>query len=155
MVPFTTFWRAFCLIGYRITSPSCRVILHALLSYDPGQTWRISFLVLDSPSMYLWSQTEGVSRRAAPPFDPNAPLLIEKRVVMFDAEHYQSESFWIYYAYNIFVFRYTLFDSEAAGIELKYQTAFSDTMWAFATLFQLMTLDHWLETLMVCIYSVF
>ncbi|XP_039261696.1 cation channel sperm-associated protein 2-like [Styela clava] len=43
--------------------------------------------------------------------------------------------------------RYTDFDGRAVGIQLKYQTAFSDTLWAFATLFQLMTLDHWLETL--------
>lgn len=50
-------------------------------------------------------------------------------------------------------FRYTHFDGKAAGIQLKYQNAFSDTLWSFATLFQLMTLDHWLETLLVEIYS--
>uniref|UniRef100_H2Y4N7 Ion transport domain-containing protein n=1 Tax=Ciona savignyi TaxID=51511 RepID=H2Y4N7_CIOSA len=47
----------------------------------------------------------------------------------------------------IFV-RYTQYDGRAQGTQLLYQTAFSDILWSFATLFQLMTLDHWLETLL-------
>uniref|UniRef100_H2Y4N6 Ion transport domain-containing protein n=1 Tax=Ciona savignyi TaxID=51511 RepID=H2Y4N6_CIOSA len=40
------------------------------------------------------------------------------------------------------------YDGRAQGTQLLYQTAFSDILWSFATLFQLMTLDHWLETLL-------
>ena len=43
--------------------------------------------------------------------------------------------------------RYTTFDGRASGVQLSYQSAFSDILWSFATLFQLMTLDHWLATL--------
>nr|XP_002121116.1 cation channel sperm-associated protein 2-like [Ciona intestinalis] len=47
----------------------------------------------------------------------------------------------------IFV-RYTQYDGRSHGTQLLYQKAFSDILWSFATLFQLMTLDHWLETLL-------
>ncbi|CAK8695034.1 unnamed protein product [Clavelina lepadiformis] len=47
--------------------------------------------------------------------------------------------------------RYTQYDGRTEGIRLIYQKAFSGILWSFATLFQLMTLDHWLETLTVTI----
>lgn len=55
---------------------------------------------------------------------------------------------WIFALMGQLIFvKYTNFDGRANGVQLLYQTAFSDILWSFATLFQLMTLDHWLETL--------
>ena len=55
---------------------------------------------------------------------------------------------WIFALMGQVIFvRYTGYDGRAEGIWLHYQKAFSDIFWSFATLFQLMTLDHWLATL--------
>ena len=55
---------------------------------------------------------------------------------------------WIFALMGQLIFiKYTNYDGRANRVQLLYQTAFSDILWSFATLFQLMTLDHWLETL--------
>ena len=55
---------------------------------------------------------------------------------------------WIFaLAGQVLFVRYTRFDGRPTGLQLSYQSAFSDILWSFATLFQLMTLDHWLATL--------
>ena len=55
---------------------------------------------------------------------------------------------WIFALMGQVIFaRYTRFDGRESGIQLTYQKAFSNILWSFATLFQLMTLDHWLAVL--------
>ena len=52
--------------------------------------------------------------------------------------------------YNCFsAFRYTEFDVETEQVALNYQQSFSSTAWSFATLFQMLTLDRWLQILSV------